>query len=473
MMRTTGLVVLAVLLVAPLASAAPEVLIIDPSNDAEPAWCAESRPDPLTNALKAIEMWEGRCFKQPPSQATVVSPDILIVMVDSTVGGIRLDATIDGLETFVGTTVLLESEVEGESVSLGGFGTLTADLTLTVGADYCRSTIEDVRNGTIDESGCAWSMSGDVVSVEVPVGAGQSREGASLVVAGKVIQNPDYTPGIGAAGGVKLNLGALDDAATTAVVTQGVGVTQPQDSDNDGLRDTWEVQHFGGTASQDGSGDPDQDGLNNTQELAMGTDPNEADSDGDGISDGDEIALGTHPAQADSDGDGVGDGVDNCPTEPNPSQENQDGDAYGDVCDGDRDGDGINDVDEMATWGDLETADSSSDGDGDGYSDRLEVNQGSDPTDAQSTPAGEPSGGGGASEADSIPEHLQRWFAGLTFARIIVSLMSITGGLMLLAHARQQKRNRVAAFTGGIVTVCFGVLVLLGTIQWQIWRMML
>ncbi len=45
------------------------------------------------------------------------------------------------------------------------------------------------------------------------------------------------------------------------------------------------------------TGDDDGDGLNNEEEAALGTDPNEADSDGDGTSDTDEFEHGTDPTQ--------------------------------------------------------------------------------------------------------------------------------------------------------------------------------
>ena len=47
------------------------------------------------------------------------------------------------------------------------------------------------------------------------------------------------------------------------------------DSDNDGLADAWEMQHFGSlSASPDG--DPDGDGVNNRNEYRAGTNPNDA-----------------------------------------------------------------------------------------------------------------------------------------------------------------------------------------------------
>jgi hypothetical protein len=47
----------------------------------------------------------------------------------------------------------------------------------------------------------------------------------------------------------------------------------------------------------DPTGDDDGDGLNNEEEAALGTDPDEEDSDGDGMSDDDEFTAGTDPLQ--------------------------------------------------------------------------------------------------------------------------------------------------------------------------------
>ena len=46
--------------------------------------------------------------------------------------------------------------------------------------------------------------------------------------------------------------------------------------------------------------DSDNDGLSDTKEASLGTNPNKADSDGDGMSDGDEIAYGTNPLDSTS-----------------------------------------------------------------------------------------------------------------------------------------------------------------------------
>ncbi len=54
--------------------------------------------------------------------------------------------------------------------------------------------------------------------------------------------------------------------------------------------------------------DSDADGLTDTQEGLLGTDPNNPDTDGDGLTDGDEVNVhGTDPLVTDTDGDGFGD----------------------------------------------------------------------------------------------------------------------------------------------------------------------
>jgi cysteine-rich repeat protein len=75
-----------------------------------------------------------------------------------------------------------------------------------------------------------------------------------------------------------------------------------------GSRELAEACDDGNTAAGDGcspvcafeSEDADQDGLSNSEELALGTDPLDPDSDGDGYSDGAEVAAGSDPLDPDS-----------------------------------------------------------------------------------------------------------------------------------------------------------------------------
>ncbi len=69
----------------------------------------------------------------------------------------------------------------------------------------------------------------------------------------------------------------------------GLNDTVDPDDDNDGLPDSWEEEYgLDRLDPQDAELDSDSDGLNNTKEFEMGTEPNNADTDGDGHDDGDD-----------------------------------------------------------------------------------------------------------------------------------------------------------------------------------------
>jgi len=73
----------------------------------------------------------------------------------------------------------------------------------------------------------------------------------------------------------------LDPNATPAIgsVISGT-VTFKTDGDNDGMEDSWEVDHFGSTGAKDGTDDSDQDGYFDLQEFLNDTDPYEQDAPG-------------------------------------------------------------------------------------------------------------------------------------------------------------------------------------------------
>ncbi len=93
--------------------------------------------------------------------------------------------------------------------------------------------------------------------------------------------------------------------------------------------------------------DQDGDGRANLSEYANGLDPFSNDSDQDGVIDGEDFfPLDVHES-IDEDLDGVGNSRDNCPSVANPLQNNGDQDRWGDLCDPDRDNDGLSDADEV------------------------------------------------------------------------------------------------------------------------------
>lgn len=78
-------------------------------------------------------------------------------------------------------------------------------------------------------------------------------------------------------------------------------------------------------------GDTDGDGLSNTQEATLGTDPNNPDTDGDGLSDGDEVIIfSTNPRNRDSDSDVLTDYDEVYTYRTNPNLADTDGDGIPD-----------------------------------------------------------------------------------------------------------------------------------------------
>ncbi len=73
------------------------------------------------------------------------------------------------------------------------------------------------------------------------------------------------------------------------------------DADNDGLPDTWERFYNTNLGLDDASKDPDGDGLINSAEFMLGTDPHDEDSDNGGETDGSEVNNGRCPILPDDD----------------------------------------------------------------------------------------------------------------------------------------------------------------------------
>jgi len=151
--------------------------------------------------------------------------------------------------------------------------------------------------------------------------------------------------------------------------------------------------------------DLDGDGILNTDEVTLGTDPNNPDTDGDGVNDGTEVTNGSDPldpcdpddSACDTDGDGLTNG-DEATNGTDPNDPDTDDDGFDDNtevttgsnplnpcdpddsdpdCQIDTDGDGLTDIYE----GVLGTDPTNPDTDGDGLTDSFEITNGSNPLD--------------------------------------------------------------------------------------------
>jgi hypothetical protein len=137
-----------------------------------------------------------------------------------------------------------------------------------------------------------------------------------------------------------------------------IGVDQYNDSDSDGLPDSFEMAKAGNLTTLTGSGDADSDGLTNLQEWDLETIYNDPDTDKDLLKDGEEVALGKNPLVADADdlysdlnGDGVIDSI-GLQLGHQPSATDSDGDGVSNADEllmctnpvrADTDGDGVDD----------------------------------------------------------------------------------------------------------------------------------
>ena len=168
--------------------------------------------------------------------------------------------------------------------------------------------------------------------------------------------------------------GDSDKDGLSNSLEMGLG-TDPNDpdSDDDGMPDGWEVQYgLDPLDPSDADRDFDGDGLSNLEEYEHHTDPWSADSDSDGMPDGWEVQYGLDPtnssdASLDADNDGLSN-VGEYELHTNP-------------LNGDCDGDGLPDGWEVKYELDpLDSSDANKDLDGDGLSNAEEYRYGTDPT---------------------------------------------------------------------------------------------
>ncbi|MES2738378.1 MAG: hypothetical protein V4672_18805 [Verrucomicrobiota bacterium] len=181
-----------------------------------------------------------------------------------------------------------------------------------------------------------------------------------------------------------------------AVPVRNPRFNELQDTDGDGLTDTWETlkgldkndADEDADSLSDGADDFDNDGLTNLGEQAANTNPLLADTDGDGLPDGWEVAKGLNALNADQDGDNLTDDADNFDIDVLTNAQELAAGTHPRYSD--TDWDGLRDDWELANQlNPLSSAGihgGSGDADGDGFSNAAEQAAGSSPQSTGSTP---------------------------------------------------------------------------------------
>jgi hypothetical protein len=139
----------------------------------------------------------------------------------------------------------------------------------------------------------------DITSIVLKLGSMDIT--GSAVVTGSAITLTFLTPLADGPYAVVLEVSDESDPQNTATAAWLFTIsTEQDDSDHDGLPDAWERENFGdlGNGPDD---DPDGDGLRNSHEHSLQTDPNDRDTDGDGVLDGDDA----NPLVAEDEGAGL------------------------------------------------------------------------------------------------------------------------------------------------------------------------
>ena len=258
---------------------------------------------------------------------------------------------VGGSNVVVSFTPLAGAAVHTQLITINGLE-ITSTSPPTAPTDIALSGSTIAATATIGTSVGTLSTTdptpGDTFTYALVGGSGSTNNADFAIVGDQLQTDRDLS---GQPGGTMLSVRIRTTDMDSDSFEKVFLIEVVNDSDGDGLDDTWELTYFNTLGDATGTGDNEPDGLNNLGEQAAGTNPTIADSDGDSLTDGAEVNThNTDPLVADSDGDGIDDG------------------------------------DELSASNGYITDPNLFDTDGDGFNDGLEIAEGNDPTNAADFP---------------------------------------------------------------------------------------
>ena len=272
--------------------------------------------------------------------ATLADSFITINITTNGSGAVTIDGIVSATSPNGSHNVFVNGLEIGDPVSTDGPTALTLSSTVIASAAPIGTTVGSFT--TTDPT------PGDTFTYTLVTGDGSSDNAQFEIVGSTLRTDRDLSA---FPGGTMLQARVRTTDAAGGFFEQPFLIEVVNDSDGDGLDDTWELTYFANLTIATGVGNNDGDALNNLQEQAAGTNPTLTDTDGDNLTDSDEVNThSTNPLILDTDGDGLNDDV------------------------------------ELSSANGFITDPTEEDSDSDGFNDALEISEGTDPTDVADFP---------------------------------------------------------------------------------------
>jgi PKD repeat protein len=296
--------------------------------------CSMSTATTRTVTATASDGWNPAVVRNVQVQSTNAAPSVPTITVSNSGCTVPCDIQLTAAATDPDGDPLA---FEWGGCALGKIGATAVCRAEAAGTFPVSVSATDGRGGktSATSSATAVASSSNIAPESNTGGPYRGVVGRSITLDGRLSRDIDgqvvtyawtFGDGQGASGAVVQHtyagattwsavLTVTDDDDATHAKTVSVIIEANIDPDNDGLTNT-EEQALGSNPNDDDSND---DGIKDGAAMALGLSLTSPDTDTDGLSNTVEISGGTDPIRGDTDGDGVADGVDAFPLDPSRS----------------------------------------------------------------------------------------------------------------------------------------------------------